>query len=175
MIWQKWAFVWLVGGLVGIYMWHGWYLEFRGPSVGMQDKTDALRRLCALRLMHCFGVSQCWMYRNGWIFIQVYIQTQIAGILFVCTALGFLSVQCSGMVGFSFDLITEADCVLFLWNALGFLSVCMDVIALLWDVSVLTWLWAGGVNVLSNMYQSALLQWLIILCTNVVQIWKYSH
>ena len=51
--------MWLVGGLVGIYMWHGWYLEFRGPSVGMQDKTDALSRLCALRLMHCFGVSQC--------------------------------------------------------------------------------------------------------------------
>ena len=49
----------VVGGLVGIYMWHGWYLEFRGPSVGMQDKTDALSRLCALRLMHCFGVSQC--------------------------------------------------------------------------------------------------------------------
>ena len=42
--------MWLVGGLVGIYMWHGWYLEFRGPSVGMQDKADALTRLCALPL-----------------------------------------------------------------------------------------------------------------------------
>ena len=174
MIWQKWAFVWLVGGLVGIYMWHGWYLEFRGPSVGMQDKTDALSRLCALRLIHCFGVSQCWMYRIGWIFIQVYIQMQI-----VCSSSallwGFSVFKCSGMDGNSFDLNTESDCVLSLWTALGFGSVCMDVNALLWDVSVLTWLWTGGVDVISNMYRSALLQWLIILCTNIVQIWKYSH
>ena len=31
-----------VGGLVGIYMWHGWYLQ---APVGMQDQTDALYKL----------------------------------------------------------------------------------------------------------------------------------
>ena len=84
--------MWLVGGLVGIYMWHGWYLEFRGPSVGMQDKTGALSRLCALPLIDALLWGFSVLNVQEWMDIHSSLYTNADCVLFVCTALRFLSV-----------------------------------------------------------------------------------
>ena len=126
-------------------MWHGWYLEFRGPSVGMQDKTDALTwadcvlfvwctalgflsvectgmdgdsfkfiykcRLCALRL-HCFEVSQCSVFRNGWIFIWLNYWSRLCALPLKCFGVSqcLYGCDCTALGRFSAHMIMSWRC-----------------------------------------------------------------